>query len=87
MLLDDDLVHGSGRTNKANVVMVVSAGTFTISNGRVFGSLMGTPIINQPQGAILGMHATKMRAIMDEKGNVMAWECRHCKEDVSFVVF
>ncbi|MDP2436093.1 MAG: 2-oxo acid dehydrogenase subunit E2, partial [archaeon] len=33
-------------------------GTFTISNGGVFGSLMGTPIINPPQSAILGMHAT-----------------------------
>ena len=30
--------------------------TFTISNGGVFGSLMGTPIINPPQSAILGMH-------------------------------
>ena len=36
-------------------------GTFTISNGGVFGSLYGTPIINMPQCAILGMHATKVR--------------------------
>jgi len=50
----------------------MSGGTFTISNGGVFGSLMGTPIINQPQSAILGMHATKMRAVVDEKGNVVA---------------
>ena len=35
-------------------------GTFTISNGGVFGSLYGTPIINMPQSAILGMHATKV---------------------------
>lgn len=34
-------------------------GTFTITNGGVFGSMMGTPIINPPQAAILGMHATK----------------------------
>lgn len=50
----------------------MAGGTFTISNGGVFGSLMGTPIINPPQSAILGMHATKMRAVVDEDGNVVA---------------
>lgn len=39
----------------------MSGGTFTISNGGIYGSLMGTPIINPPQSAILGMHATKER--------------------------
>ena len=39
----------------------MAGGTFTVSNGGVFGSMMGTPIINPPQSAILGMHATKMR--------------------------
>lgn len=39
----------------------MSGGTFTITNGGVFGSMMGTPIINMPQSAILGMHATKLR--------------------------
>ncbi|KAH9600331.1 2-oxoacid dehydrogenase acyltransferase [Trypanosoma melophagium] len=39
----------------------MTGGTFTISNGGVFGSWMGTPIINPPQSAILGMHATKKR--------------------------
>jgi 2-oxoglutarate dehydrogenase E2 component (dihydrolipoamide succinyltransferase) len=34
----------------------MSGGTFTISNGGVFGSLFGTPILNPPQSAILGMH-------------------------------
>ena len=34
----------------------MDGGTFTISNGGVFGSLLGTPIINPPQSAILGMH-------------------------------
>jgi len=42
----------------------MSGGTFTISNGGVFGSLFGTPIINPPQSAILGMHATKQRAVV-----------------------
>lgn len=50
----------------------MSGGTFTISNGGVFGSLMGTPIINPPQSAILGMHATKMRAVVNENGVVVA---------------
>jgi len=49
----------------------MAGGTFTISNGGVFGSLMGTPIINPPQSAILGMHATKMRAVVNEKGEVV----------------
>jgi len=50
----------------------MTGGTFTISNGGVFGSLMGTPIINPPQSAILGMHATKLRAVVNEKGEVVA---------------
>jgi len=41
----------------------MEGGTFTISNGGVFGSLYGTPIINPPQSAILGMHATKDRPV------------------------
>ncbi len=42
----------------------MSGGTFTITNGGVFGSLMSTPIINEPQSAILGMHAIKDRAMV-----------------------
>ncbi|TMW61586.1 hypothetical protein Poli38472_012777 [Pythium oligandrum] len=42
----------------------MTGGNFTISNGGVFGSLMGTPIINLPQTGILGMHATKMRPVV-----------------------
>jgi len=49
----------------------MTGGTFTISNGGVFGSLMGTPIINPPQSAILGMHATKMRPMVVD-GQVVA---------------
>ncbi|MBX3317219.1 MAG: 2-oxoglutarate dehydrogenase complex dihydrolipoyllysine-residue succinyltransferase [Phycisphaeraceae bacterium] len=43
----------------------MQGGTFTITNGGVFGSLMSTPILNPPQSAILGMHATKNRAVED----------------------
>ncbi|KAF3158451.1 2-oxoglutarate dehydrogenase complex E2 component [Orbilia oligospora] len=42
----------------------LAGGTFTISNGGVFGSLMGTPIINLPQSAVLGLHATKQRPVV-----------------------
>jgi len=42
----------------------MSGGTFSITNGGVFGSMMGTPIINMPQSAILGMHATKVRPVV-----------------------
>ena len=43
----------------------LQGGTFTITNGGTFGSLMSTPIVNPPQSAILGMHAIKERAIVD----------------------
>lgn len=42
----------------------MSGGTFTITNGGVFGSLMSTPILNEPQSAILGMHSIKERPIV-----------------------
>jgi len=42
----------------------MSGGTFTITNGGIFGSLMSTPIINEPQSAILGMHAIKDRPMV-----------------------
>jgi 2-oxoglutarate dehydrogenase E2 component (dihydrolipoamide succinyltransferase) len=45
----------------------MTGGTFTISNGGVYGSLMSTPILNPPQSAILGMHAIKKRAVEDPK--------------------
>lgn len=45
----------------------MTGGTFTISNGGTFGSWMGTPIINPPQSAILGMHAIKKKPWVDEK--------------------
>ena len=42
----------------------ITGGTFTVSNGGVFGSLMSTPIINPPQSAILGIHATRERPVV-----------------------
>ncbi|KAI9359116.1 dihydrolipoyllysine-residue succinyltransferase E2 component [Pilaira anomala] len=54
-----------GKKARDNKITIedMAGGTFTISNGGVFGSLMGTPIINLPQTAILGMHAIKERPI------------------------
>ena len=48
----------------------MTGGTFSISNGGVFGSMMSTPIINPPQSAILGVHATKDRAVV-ENGQIV----------------
>ena len=48
----------------------LTGGTFSISNGGVFGSMMSTPIINPPQSAILGVHATKDRAVV-ENGQIV----------------
>ena len=49
----------------------LAGGTFTISNGGTFGSLMSTPIINPPQSAILGMHKIEKRAVVNDKGDVV----------------
>ena len=48
----------------------MTGGTFSISNGGVFGSMLSTPIINPPQSAILGVHATKERPVV-ENGQVV----------------
>ena len=47
------------------VIEELTGGTFTISNGGTFGSMLSTPIINPPQSAILGVHATKDRAVVE----------------------
>ena len=51
-------------------VQELTGGTYTISNGGVFGSMLSTPIINPPQSAILGIHATKDRPVV-ENGQVV----------------
>ena len=55
-------LSGKARDGKLSLEEM-SGGTFTITNGGIFGSLMSTPIINEPQSAILGMHAIKERPI------------------------
>ncbi|EDO48448.1 predicted protein [Nematostella vectensis] len=54
---------GEKARNNDLAIEDMDGGTFTISNGGVFGSLMGTPIINPPQSAILGMHAINERPV------------------------
>ena len=63
--------YGEKAKNKQLTMAEMSGGTFTISNGGVFGSWMGTPIINPPQSAILGMHATKKKPWVDSTGNLV----------------
>jgi len=55
-----------GKKAKNNQISIedMDGGTFTISNGGVFGSLFGTPIINPPQSAILGMHGVFERPVV-----------------------
>jgi len=50
----------------------MTGGTFTISNGGVYGSLMSTPILNTPQSGILGMHKTQMRPVVMPDGKIEA---------------
>lgn len=50
----------------------MSGGTFTVTNGGVFGSLLSTPIINPPQSAILGMHKTQKRPVVMPDGSIAA---------------
>lgn len=54
---------GQKARNNKLTIEDMAGGTFTISNGGVFGSLMGTPIINLPQTAVLGLHSIKERPV------------------------
>ncbi|MFY9327705.1 MAG: 2-oxoglutarate dehydrogenase complex dihydrolipoyllysine-residue succinyltransferase [Georgfuchsia sp.] len=62
----------------------LTGGTFSISNGGVFGSMLSTPIINPPQSAILGVHATKERPVVEDGQivirpiNFLAMSYNHC---------
>lgn len=58
------------QNNKLNIDDLMG-GTFSITNGGVFGSLMSTPIINPPQSAILGMHAIQQRPVVED-GQIVA---------------
>ena len=65
--LEKDVADYAARARDGKIkIEDLQGGTFTISNGGVYGSLMGTPILNPPQSGILGMHAIKERAVAVE---------------------
>jgi 2-oxoglutarate dehydrogenase E2 component (dihydrolipoamide succinyltransferase) len=60
-----ELGEVAGRAQAGTIGMEeLTGGTFTITNGGIFGSMMSTPILNQPQSAILGMHAIQQRPMV-----------------------
>ncbi|HOO51525.1 MAG TPA: 2-oxoglutarate dehydrogenase complex dihydrolipoyllysine-residue succinyltransferase, partial [Alphaproteobacteria bacterium] len=71
--IEKDIASLGSRAREGKITVdEMSGGTFTITNGGVFGSLMSTPIINPPQVAILGMHKTMMRPMAMPNGEVKA---------------
>ena len=63
--IEKTIADFAGRARDGNITLEdLTGGTFTITNGGVFGSLMSTPILNMPQSAILGMHAIKERPVV-----------------------
>ncbi len=63
--IEKDIADYGGRAKDGTLTMEdMKGGTFTISNGGVFGSLMSTPIINPPQSAVLGLHRIEDRAVV-----------------------
>lgn len=71
--IEKDIADLGSRAKDGKITVdEMSGGTFTITNGGVFGSLMSTPIINPPQAAILGMHKTMMRPMVMPNGEIKA---------------
>jgi 2-oxoglutarate dehydrogenase E2 component (dihydrolipoamide succinyltransferase) len=69
--LERDIADYAARAREGKIkIEDLQGGTFTISNGGVYGSLMGTPILNPPQSGILGMHAIQQRPVA-VKGEVV----------------
>ncbi|MGZ8257225.1 MAG: 2-oxoglutarate dehydrogenase complex dihydrolipoyllysine-residue succinyltransferase [Gallionella sp.] len=65
--IEKQIVDFGARAKVGKLTMEeLTGGTFSISNGGVFGSMLSTPIINPPQAAILGIHATKDRAVVED---------------------
>ena len=61
---DDRRPGGQGPRRASSTLADLQGGTFTITNGGIFGSLMSTPILNAPQVGILGMHAIQQRPVV-----------------------
>ena len=71
--IEKDIGELAGLAREGKLGMdAMMGGTFTITNGGVFGSMMSTPILNRPQSAILGMHKTMMRPMVMPDGSIEA---------------
>jgi len=69
--IEKQIANFAARAKDGKLTMEeLTGGTFSITNGGVFGSMLSTPIINPPQAAILGIHATKDRAVV-ENGQIV----------------
>lgn len=69
--IEDKIAEFGNRARKGELTLDdLTGGTFTITNGGIFGSMMSTPILNPPQSAIMGMHAIKDR-VMVENGEIV----------------
>lgn len=63
--IEDTIKDFGARAQKGTIAMdELTGGTFTITNGGIFGSMLSTPILNPPQSAILGMHSIQKRAVV-----------------------
>lgn len=70
--IERDIAHYADKARQGQLkIEDLTGGTFTISNGGVYGSLMSTPILNPPQSGILGMHKTQKRPVVDEQGHIV----------------
>ncbi|MFN3828070.1 MAG: 2-oxoglutarate dehydrogenase complex dihydrolipoyllysine-residue succinyltransferase [Micavibrio sp.] len=71
--IEKDLIDLGNRAREGRIsIEEMTGGTFTITNGGVFGSLMSTPIINPPQSGILGMHKIQQRPMVMKDGKIEA---------------
>ena len=71
--IEKDLVDLGGRAREGKLsIDEMMGGTFTVTNGGIFGSLMSTPIINPPQTAIMGMHKIQQRPMVMDDGSIEA---------------
>ena len=67
-------ISGLGRKAKDGKLTIedMTGGSFTITNGGIYGSMLSTPILNAPQSGILGMHNIKQRAVVQDDGSIVA---------------
>jgi 2-oxoglutarate dehydrogenase E2 component (dihydrolipoamide succinyltransferase) len=96
--IEKSIIDLGGRARDGKIAIEeMQGGTFTITNGGVFGSLMATPILNAPQSAILGMHKIQQRPMVMPNGSIEARPMMYLalsydhriidgKESVSFLV-